>query len=124
MTEVIRFPSIQKLLVAELRARLDVPVVTRVPKERPSSFVRLVRVGGNRRNIITDRAMVTVECWGADIGTADDLCELTRAHIFALAPDVVRRVSEVAGPQDFPDPVSESPRYQFTVQIDTRGAAL
>jgi hypothetical protein len=36
----------------------------------------------------------------------------------------VRRVSEVAGPQDFPDPVSESPRYQFTVQIDTRGAAL
>lgn len=124
MSEVIVFPSAEKILVAELKARLALPVVTKVPNPRPPTFVRLKKVGGTRRDVVTDSPMVVVECWAPTSTEADDLSQLVRAHIFALAPDTVRKVREVAGPQDFPDPLSENPRYQFTVQIFTRGAAL
>lgn len=124
MSEVIVFPDVEGILVSALNARLDEHVSTKVPNPRPASFVRLVRVGGNRRNVITDRATVVFECWAASNVAAERLCALVRAHVHALAPDTVRRVREVAGPQSFPDPLSESPRYQFTAQIDTRGAAL
>lgn len=124
MTEVIVFPDIEGVLVTALTPALSLPVTTKVPATRPDKFVRLSRIGGNRRNVITDRAMVVVECWAKSTTEAERLSALTRAHIHALAPDTVRRVREVAGPQSFPDPLSETPRYQFTVQIDTRGAAL
>ena len=124
MTEVIVFPSVQATLVAALKAVLTVPVSTKVPAQRPASFVRLVRVGGSRPNLVTDRSIVTFECWAADEPAAERLGALTSAHVYALAPDTVRRVKEAAGLQSFPDPLSETPRYQFTLQIDTRGAAL
>lgn len=124
MSEAIVFPMIEQILVSELSAALGRPVSTRVPQERPVEFVRVVRVGGQRRNVITDRATVVIECWAGSDYDAAILCGLTRAYLFALAPDKVRRVSEIAGPQSFPDPISEHPRYQFTVQIDMRGAAL
>ena len=124
MSEVIRFPSAEKLLVATLKPILGMPVVTKVPNPRPGTFVRLKKVGGTRRDIVTDSPMVVVECWAPTGPEADDLSQLVRGHIFALAPDTVRKVREIAGPQDFPDPISEHPRYQFTVQLYTRGTAL
>ena len=124
MTEVIVFPDTEGILVSALNARLDVPVLTKVPNPRPPAFVRLVRVGGFRPNLVTDRAMVVFECWAATGTAAERLSALVQGHVFALAPDTVRRVHEIAGRQSFPDPLSETPRYQFTAQIDTRGAAL
>jgi hypothetical protein len=35
----------------------------------------------------------------------------------------VHYVAEIGGPQDLPDPVSETPRVTFTVQIQMRGSA-
>ena len=124
MSEAIVFPDAEGILVSALKARLTVPVVTKVPATRPASFVRLVRVGGGRANLVTERPIIVFECWAATGPAAERLSALVHAHVFALAPDTVRRVREVAGRQSFPDPLSESPRYQFTVQIDTRGAAL
>lgn len=129
MSEPIVFPDVEGLLVRYLPDLVGVDVSTRVPNPRPASFVRVKRVGGTSPNRITDAALVVVECWASDEVEASYLGRLTRAHVFALAQtshdgDYVRRVREVGGLQAFPDPVSETPRYQFTVQIDTRGVPL
>lgn len=127
MTEAIIFPDVEALLIRSLS--VGVPVSTRVPNPRPASFVRVKRAGGGRRNLVTDACLVVVECWAATEPAAAELAELTRARIHALRQtdnggEWVRRVQDVSGPGAFPDPVSETPRYQFTVQIDTRGEPL
>lgn len=126
MTEIVVFPDVEGILVRALPSLLGVPVSTRVPPKRPASFVRVRRVGGTKPNRVTDAALVVVECWAATEPEAERLAARANAYVFALAQtehdgDYVRRVREVAGPQAFPDPITESPRYQFTVQIDTRG---
>lgn len=128
MADVVVFPDVEALLVSYLGTALGVPVASRVPNPRPVQFVRVNRVGGTRRNLVTDRPMVVVEAWAATEAEAAALGELARAHVFALAQTTVggewvRSVTEVGGLQSFPDPVSEAPRYQFTVQINTRGRA-
>lgn len=130
MTEAVAFPDVEALAVTYLTGRLSgVPVSTRVPHPRPAKFVRVSRVGGTSPNRVTDAALVIVKCWAATEPEAADLARTVRAYVGAMAQtsvgsDYVRRIREVAGPQAFPDPASESPRYQFTVQIDTRGVAL
>lgn len=130
MAEAIIFPNIEKLLGNYLRPLAGgVSVVTKVPTQRPVSFVKLTRVGGPRRDLVTDSPMVVVECWAGTDYEAGELGRLIQAHAFALyqteTPDgYVRAVREVAGLQSFPDPLSGSPRYQFTVQYDTRGVPV
>jgi hypothetical protein len=125
---MILFPDIEGVLVTHLKPLVGVSVSTRVPDPRPASFVRLRRVGGTRRDLVTDSALIVVECWAADSVAARDLGARTLAHVHEM-PDVevsgasIRRVVEVGGLQSFPDPVTDSPRYQFTVQIDTKGVA-
>lgn len=126
---IVAFPDVEAFLVRVLRDVLDVPVSTRVPADRPPAFVRLVRVGGTRRDVVTDLPMVTFECWALSETRAADLGREVRARVHALAQtedagDYVRAVSEVGGLQAFPDPTSKTPRYVFTVQIQTRGVPL
>lgn len=129
MTELLAFPDAEAVAVAALDAALTVPVSTRVPNPRPAVFVRVARVGGARVNLVTDAPVLVVECWAASSVAAAELARLARAHLFALEGSTtagawVRKVLDVAGPQSFPDPVSESPRYQFTAQLHLRGAPL
>lgn len=124
MPETIVFPDVEAVLVSALSPLVSVPVSTRVPASRPDAFVLVRRVGGARPNLVTDRATVTVECWSTSTVEACDLSRYARAYVHTLAPDTVRRVVELSGPADSPDPVSGTPRYQFTVQIDTRGVAV
>lgn len=125
---MILFPDVEAALVAHLGGLLAVPVSTKVPNPRPSEFVRLRRVGGTRRDLVTESALVVFECWADDTVAASDLGRLTLAHVHEM-PDVevagavIRRVVEVGGLQEYPDPETGSPRYQFTVQIDTKGVA-
>lgn len=129
MSEPVVFPDVEALLVRALPDPLGVAVSTRVPNPRPDSFVRVSRVGGTRRDYVTDEPIVVVECWAADEVAASYLGRTAHAHVFALAQtdvdgDYVRAVREVGGLQSFPDPLSKSPRYQFTVQLQTRGVPL
>lgn len=130
MSEAIAFPDAEALAIVALKAALpDVPVSTRVPSERPDEFIRVVRVGGTRSHLVSDNPMLTIECWSTDTVKASDLARRARAHVGAMAQTTingawVRSVREVGGPMSFPDPVTESPRYQFTVLLDVRGDAL
>lgn len=129
MTEAIVFPVVEKLLVAYLAPLAGVPVTVRVPNPRPASFVKLVRVGGTRRDRITDEPMVVFQCWADTESNAAKLGARIQAHVFALeqtgTPDgYVRSVHEIGGLQYFPDPESGQPTYQFTAQLQTRGVPL
>lgn len=129
MAEVIVFADLEAELVTHLSSTLGVPVSTRVPTERPESFVRVTRVGGTRRDRFRDAGMVVVDCWADTSPAAAELAQLARAHVYNL-PDAeglgvtVYRVQEVGGVMNNPDPDSSSPRYTFTAQVTYRGEAL
>lgn len=124
---MIVFHDAEAVLIAHLTEVLNgVPVSSRVPNPRPETFVRLTRVGGGRRDLVTDSPMVVFECWSDDEDTASDLGALVRAHVWAMRSEDVQgvsigRITEVGGLQAYPDPATETPRYQFTASIDMRG---
>lgn len=126
MIETIVFPDAVSIVCDHLRTELSpTPAVSRVPTTRPDTFVRVQRVGGVRRNLVTDEATLTVEAWAATEQAAHDLSQLARAHVYAMPGDGdVYRVTEISGPSLLPDPLSDQPRYSFTVAVATVGAAV
>jgi hypothetical protein len=124
--ETIVFPDAVQLVCDHLRTRLaTIPVGSQVPTDRPATFVRIVRVGGVRRNLVTDEATLTIEAWAATEQAAHDLSQLARAYVHAmLGGGDVYRVTEFSGPALLPDPLSDLPRYSFTVAIATVGGAV
>lgn len=101
-------------------------VVSRVPNPRPTAFVRVMRTGGPRMNLVADDAQVTVESWADEDTDAHDLAQVARALVVAARGTVVDgttvyRVTEVSGPAWLPDGISDQPRYTQTFTVATRG---
>jgi hypothetical protein len=127
MTDLIVFPDAVDIVCGHLDDLLGVPVRSKIPKPRPASFVTVRRGGGVQQTIVTDAALLLVECWAVLPGDAMDLAQLTRAHLHAMRGHVlagvpVYRVDEVAGPADLPDPLSDQARVVITFSIHLRGA--
>ena len=128
--EVVVFPDVEALLVTALTASLAArgrarSVATKVPNPRPARFVRLLRTGGLRMNVLMDAATITVEAWEPTEAEAARTAQLVRGLVHALddlAGAPVFDVGELAGPQNYPDPATASVRYVATYQI-TVGAA-
>lgn len=127
-------PDATDVCVSFLRDALDgqgddATVAARIPNLRPERLVVVRRVGGPRLNLVADDPMISVECWAADTADAHDLAQLCRALVHTMRGGTVAgvpiyRIDELAGPADLPDPLSDQPRYVFTVQIAMRGTAL
>jgi hypothetical protein len=131
VTETVIFPVIESLVIAYLEAHIPERVAAEVPADRtPSaSFVKVERVGGPRRDRVTDAPMVVVQCWAPSKAEAARLGARVQAYVYALEQTntphgYVRAVREVAGLQSFPDPVSGAACYQFTAQLQTKGVPL
>lgn len=132
--DVIVFPDVEQLvcdfLPDELAARSwDVTVGTRVPNPRPSKFVRVLAVGGVRRNLVQGNPTVVVEGWADKESDARNLCDLARALVVSMAqrddlPSTVYRVDELSGVANLPDPDSAQSRYTVTLALLIRGSAL
>lgn len=130
----VLFPDAEEVVVGFLRGALDdrgdtAEVATRVPNPRPSRLVLVRRLGGPRLNLVADDPQIGVECWDGDTATAHDLAQVCRALIHTMTGRAVDgvpvyRVAELAGPANLPDPLSDQPRYVFTVQIAMRGTAM
>jgi hypothetical protein len=130
------FPDVVELVVDALRAGFTAHgnaagAGNELPKTRPAAgFVLVRRIGGPRRDLVTDSAQLRLEASAPTKPAASDLAQLARALVHAMegrAVDgvAVYRIGEFAGPQDLPDPVSpQIPRYVFTVLVDARGTAL
>lgn len=130
MVEVLVAPDVEGVVAGFLRSGLSDrgragTVATRVPEIMPARMVRVSLTGGSRRDVVTDRPQVTVECWESSSVEASATARLCEGLLFSAAGSSVggvwvRRVESVGGVQFFPDPDTNSPRYQFTVRLDVR----
>jgi len=105
---------------------LDVDVVRKIPTERPNSFVRVRRTGGPRLNQVADGAQLTVESYAPTATAAGLLAERARQALHAASSSVVAGstvygVTEVSGPGELPDPLTDQPRYTQTFTFPVRG---
>ncbi|NGO68231.1 hypothetical protein [Streptomyces boncukensis] len=132
MRRPVVFPDAAVLVGSYLRSGLadigqPVHVGTRVPNPRPPQFVRIERIGGMQRDLVTDRPRLDVHCWGASEEDAHDLMQLVRAllaDIRGWRGATAYDVAEAGGPNLLPDKETSSPRYALAVEISLRGRAL
>jgi hypothetical protein len=134
MRPVVRRPDAVAVAIGWLTERfgdLDegAPVEPRVPNPRPDRFVHIIRTGGPMKNLVQDWPQLTVECWGLEDEEAADLASLASALLQQAQGAVydgvaIGKVDELGGPALLPDPLSNKPRYTFTMQMAMRGQPL
>lgn len=115
-----------------LRTGLDavgnnIAIVTRVPDERPASFIRLQATGGHMETPVSFGGQVTMETWAptelvANASARYCLAILKAARGTTVLGSVIYAVRLVGGPVSFPDPVSGQDRCQTTVIVAARGS--
>lgn len=132
----IVFPDVVALVVTTVQAGYKAQAVSahvgnKVPttKPRPTTYVVVRRHGGPRRDFLTDQAQISIECSAPTVAEAQDLAQLARALVHAMAGTVVNgskvgRIDEFAGPAELPDPIAQLPRVVFTELIAVRGVEL
>lgn len=123
MVDPVLFPDTTATVIDWLDIHMDVPVGSKVPNPRPDAFITVRRVGGPRRNLVTDEATLTVEAWGQTDEEAHDLLQDARGLIHVMPGETtnIKRVTEFAGPAELPDPLSNQPRYTLTLSVAERG---
>lgn len=130
MGEIIQSVDVVSLAIDYLGAQVDgLALGTRVPSPRPARFVVLRRVGGTRSTLVTDAVLIAVECWASTPADASDLAEQCRDLLLALQGTVldgvpIYKAADVSSPGDLPDPLSDQPRYTFTVELTVRCTAV
>lgn len=129
MSTVATFPDAEMVIAEYLRnASSCSDVNTKIPNPRPSPLVLVRRVGGPRLNVVADDALLAIECWDADEADAQALAQECRTLLHLMRGTttdgaVIYRVAEAGGPQNLPDPLSDEPRYTFTVSVAMRGSS-
>jgi hypothetical protein len=134
MGEVIVQRDAVKAAIGMLKTELTdrgwtVTVASKIPSTRPQYMVKVTRTGGTRANAVTDRTQLTVQCWAPDDVKAFNLAALCHALLLSREQEDVggvwvRKVEDVSGPTDFPDPDTSNPRVQLTVRWHTRGQSV
>lgn len=127
---LIRPVDIEASAVAYLASVL--PTVPR-GAERPSStdwqaltgsLIRVQVVDGTpARSLVLDDAVLSVEVWAADSVTAADVASQASGHFNVWSGSWVSALiyrATASRPRSVPDPVAQSPRYLFTVQVSAR----
>jgi len=115
-------PDAEMVAVSLLREALDVPVFIAPPREVPVTYVRVVRLGGAMRNIVTDSALIGVNCYSQERNIAAGLANDARIILSGSQGTVldgagIRFWREVSGPVNFPHPDVDRVRYQFTGEL-------
>lgn len=133
MAEVVVFPDAVSVTITYLKTALagrtvDAGIGTRLPSALVGTFVRVFRTGGLVVERVVDQAQMTIEVYATETDTAHDVAQLVRGLLHAMEGTVqsgvpIYGVNEFAGPQDFPDPLTNKARYSFTVQVSMRGSA-
>lgn len=115
-------PDAELVAATLLRGVLGVPVFITPPKEVPGTYVRVVRLGGSERNIVTDSALIGVNCYSVKRGKAAALANSARVALRGACGTVVNGAAirfwrEVSGPVNYPQPDVKRVRYQFTGEL-------
>ena len=121
--ETLIYPDAKAAVIAYLRPLVSVPVVSRVPRDRPSGFVRVLNAGGSGRvDPVLEEVALTVESWDNDESTAERLAQRIRDHLrraYTMNGHPVYGYSEMGPPVDLPDESGQW-RYTFTFSIRMR----
>ena len=132
MAELISYPDPESVLTSFITAQLvsgtyaGVKAGTEVPDPRATEFVRVLLVGGFRRNLVTDVPRLAVESWGVSKARASGLSALVDRLILAAARDGVmgsttlNDVNVVSRSQYLPDPETDTHRYTATYELALR----
>lgn len=119
-----RFVDVEAMVIAFLRDRVTVPVSTRIPNPRPTSFVRAWRNGGSATNRVLEAPQITIDAYGLSTVDASDLanaCRHALLHEYTSMP-LVRGVTESVGPYSVPDTGAGVERYRFSMILRVRAA--
>lgn len=121
--ETLIYPDAKAAVIAYLRPLASAPVVSRVPRDRPSGFVRILSAGGSGRvGPVLEEVALTVESWDTDESTAERRAQHIRDHLrraYVMGGHPVYRYSEIGPPVDLPDESGQW-RYTFTFSIRMR----
>ena len=121
--ETLIYPDAKATVIAYLRPLVSVPVVSRVPLDRPAGFARILNAGGaGRVDPVLEEVALTVESWDNDEPTAERRAQLIRDHLrraYTMGGHPVYGYSELGAPVDLPDESGQW-RYTFTFSMRMR----
>lgn len=123
----VLFANAVAVVMSRLKVALPALVfVHDIPTTRPPTFIRILRTGGPRTNLVVDGAQITIESWAATADVAETNAQLVRAQLNALPEQFgvtppIYLVEELSGPQELPDPVSSSRRVTWSAIVHLRG---
>lgn len=132
MADALLFPDAEELFRVELATRVSevlgdtVPASTQVPAHRPAEFLVVRRVGGSRRDLVTDVPVIQVEAWATKESRASRIAAVAQGIMQGLTeigPYAVGLEDEVTGPTSFPDG-SQQARYTASYAMAVRGEEI
>lgn len=117
-------PDVEAALVTWLGSGMGVDTRTRVPEDwrTVGEFIRVIRNGGPRRDVVVDEATYTLECWAGNRDRANELARIAAGWMLSIVGKTVREAffsySEIlSGPSNSPDPATGAPRYLLTGRL-------
>jgi hypothetical protein len=96
---------------------------TKTPATMPATFLKIIRTGGTRETLISDRAQITLEAYAVKETEAINLLSTARAWLNA-ADGMIFGVTELGGPVNLPDPTTSNIRYTMTLWVRIRGVVI
>ena len=115
-------PDAEMVAVELLREALGVSVYINPPRDITGTYVRITRLGGVQRNLVTDSALIGVNCYSRRRSEAAELANKTRLILRDSAGTKVNNAGirfwrEVSGPVNYPQPDVDRVRYQFSGEL-------
>jgi len=132
MAVLLVFPDSEELFRAEIAARVSevlgstILASTKVPGDRPDEFLVVRRVGGSRRDLVTDVPVIQVEAWATRESRASRIANVVQALMQSfteIGGYSVGLEDEIVGPTAYPDG-SQQARYTASYAMAIRGEEL
>lgn len=126
------FPDSEELFRAAIAADVSevlgstIPASTKVPGTRPQEFLVVRRIGGSRRDLVTDVPVIQIEAWATKESRASRIANIAQALMqgyVEVGGYSVGLEDEIVGPTSYPDG-SQQARYTASYAMAVRGEEL
>lgn len=130
MSQIILFPDAEALISLGLEVMLPEilpgampPIKQNVPNPRPPEFLIVRRIGGPRRDLVTDLPTMLIEGWAKTPSRALQITQAARSILYWFTDINGHSLwvdGEFGGPTNYPDELSGTPRYTSTYSVAIR----